>query len=181
MDCTRASKYLSRILRHDPAMVGIALDEHGYLPVDALLNGMARAGKYPLTPEELRFIVRTDAKQRYSFSPDGTRIRANQGHSIPVDLELPASRPPETLLHGTASRFLPSIRQKGLLRGDRLYVHLSRDLDTARTVGARHGRPVVLTVDAARMAADGLPFFHSANGVWLTEHVPPQYLTFPEV
>ena len=125
--------------------------------------------------------MRTDAKQRYSFSPDGTRIRANQGHSIPVDLELPASRPPQTLYHGTAARFLPSIRQKGLLRGARLYVHLSSSLDTARAVGARHGLPAVLTVDAGRMAADGLPFFVSANGVWLTEHVPPQYLTFPEV
>ena len=181
MEYTRASKYLSRILRHDPSMVGLSLDEHGYLPVDALLNGMARAGKYPLTPEELRFLVRTDAKQRYSFSPDGTRIRANQGHSIPVDLELPASLPPQTLYHGTAARFLPSIRQKGLLRGARLYVHLSSSLDTARAVGARHGLPAVLTVDAGRMAADGLPFFVSANGVWLTEHVPPQYLTFPEV
>ena len=181
MDYTRASKYLSRILRHDPSMVGLSLDEHGYLPVDALLNGMACAGKVPLTPEELRFLVRTDAKQRYSFSPDGMRIRANQGHSIPVDLELPASRPPQTLYHGTAAHFLPSIRQKGLLRGARLYVHLSSSLDTARAVGARHGLPAVLTVDAGRMAADGLPFFVSANGVWLTEHVPPQYLTFPEV
>lgn len=181
MDYTRASKYLSRILRHDPSMVGLSLDEHGYLPVDALLNGMACAGKVPLTPEELRFLVRTDAKQRYSFSPDGTRIRANQGHSIPVDLELPASQPPQTLYHGTAAHFLPSIRQKGLLRGARLYVHLSSSLDTARAVGARHGLPEVLTVDAGRMAADGLPFFVSANGVWLTEHVPPQYLTFPEV
>lgn len=181
MDYTRASKYLSRILRHDPSMVGLSLDEHGYLPVDALLNGTACTGKYPLTPEELRFLVRTDAKQRYSFSPDGTRIRANQGHSIPVDLELPASQPPQTLYHGTAAHFLPSIRQKGLLRGARLYVHLSSSLDTARAVGARHGLPEVLTVDAGRMAADGLPFFVSANGVWLTEHVPPQYLTFPEV
>ena len=181
MDYTRASKYLSRILRHDPSMVGLSLDEHGYLPVDALLNGMACAGKYPLTPEELRFLVRTDAKQRYSFSPDGTRIRANQGHSIPVDLELPASQPPQTLYHGTAAHFLPSIRQKGLLRGARLYVHLSSSLDTARAVGARHGLPAVLNVDAGRMAADGLPFLVSANGVWLTEHVPPQYLTFPEV
>lgn len=181
MDYTRASKYLSRILRHDPSMVGLSLDEHGYLPVDALLNGIACAGKVPLTPEELRFLVRTDAKQRYSFSPDGMRIRANQGHSIPVDLELPASRPPQTLYHGTAAHFLPSIRQKGLLRGARLYVHLSSSLDTARAVGARHGLPAVLTVDAGRMAADGLPFFVSANGVWLTEHVPPQYLTFPEV
>lgn len=180
MDYTRASKYLSRVLRHDPAMVGLSLDEHGYLPVDALLAGMTRAGKYPLTPEELHFIVRTDAKQRYSFSPDSTHIRANQGHSIPVDLELPAAQPPAILYHGTATRFLPSIFKSGLLRGIRLYVHLSRDAATARIVGARHGQPALLTVDAARMHTDGLTFFLSANGVWLTEHVPLQYLTFPE-
>lgn len=121
-------------------------------------------------------IVRTDSKQRYAFSEDGTRIRANQGHSVAVDLELKPQTPPETLWHGTGDRFVASIEREGLRRMQRQYVHLSADPDTAVKVGKRHGRPVLFEVDAARMAADGIRFYRSENGVWLTEAVPVKYL-----
>ena len=169
------SKFLALVLRHQPAAAGISLDAHGWAEVPALLNGMAAAG-HPVTAEELEEIVRTDAKQRYAFDETHTRIRANQGHSVQVDAELTAQTPPDTLWHGTASRFLESILRDGLKPMSRLYVHLSSDAETAVKVGMRHGRPVVLAVDAKRMAADGYLFYISANGVWLTKIVPPEYL-----
>lgn len=147
---------------------------HGWADVNALLAGISR--KYPINRDILEEIVRSDEKQRYSFSEDGTKIRANQGHSIQVDVELPVTEPPETLYHGTAQRFAASIEVQGLLPQSRLYVHLSPDPETAEKVGQRHGQPVIYLVDAGQMHRDGYLFYLSANGVWLTKVVPAPYL-----
>lgn len=173
-DLTRISKYISLILRHKPETIGIELDAHGWADVDALLDGVGR--KYIIDREILEEIVKTDGKQRYSFNADGTKIRANQGHSIQVDVELAVAEPPETLYHGTAERFYASIQAKGLLPGNRLYVHLSTNTETAEKVGKRHGKPVIYQVNAGQMHQDGYTFYLSANGVWLTRAVPAQYL-----
>ena len=169
------SKFISLILRHRPEVIGITLDEHGWANVDELLAGISRTR--PLDMAGLEEIVRTDEKQRYSFNADKTKIRANQGHSVPVDVELQPVTPPALLYHGTGEKFVPSIEARGLIPKTRLYVHLSGDYDTARKVGARHGSPRVYQINAARMSADGYEFFRSVNGVWLTKQVPPQYLT----
>jgi putative RNA 2'-phosphotransferase len=169
----RASKFLSLILRHDPSAAGLVLDGQGWVDIGALLVGMAAAGT-SLTREELEQIVASDAKSRYNI--DGNRIRANQGHSLSVDLGLVPLTPPAVLFHGTARRFLDSILEWGLRPGQRQYVHLSSDLNTAVTVGRRHGKPVVLTVDTTRLHAEGYLFFLSENGVWLTASVAPTYL-----
>lgn len=173
-DLTKVSKYMSLILRHKPEVIGIKLDPHGWAEVDALLAGMSK--KYMIDREILEEIVRTDNKQRYSFNEDRTKIRANQGHSIQVDVELSVSEPPKTLYHGTAERFAASIEAKGLLSGNRLYVHLSPDTETAEKVGRRHGKPVIYQVNSGQMYQDGYSFYLSANGVWLTKTVPAQYL-----
>ena len=172
---TRVSKFLSLVLRHDPDRIGIELDEHGWTDVDALLAACARAG-LPLTRDELAIVVATSDKQRFALSEDQTRIRANQGHSVEVDLDLEPAAPPELLYHGTVEKFLASIRAQGLLKGERHHVHLSADLETAQRVGGRRGKPVVLTVRAGEMAAAGHVFYRSENGVWLVEHVPAEYL-----
>ena len=169
------SKFISLILRHRPEVIGITLDEHGWANVDELLAGINRTR--PLDMAGLDEIVRTDEKQRYAFNADKTKIRANQGHSVPVDVELQPVTPPALLYHGTGEKFVPSIEARGLIPKTRLYVHLSGDYDTARKVGARHGSPRVYQINAARMSADGYVFYRSVNGVWLTEQVPPQYLT----
>lgn len=174
MDFDKIGKYLCFILRHHPEKIGIALDEHGWADVNELLAGISE--RCPLCREQLEEIVRTDAKSRYSFSADGQLIRCNQGHSIPVDVELEQVLPPEFLWHGTAERFLPAIFQEGLRRMSRLYVHLSATPEIAQTVGARHGKPVVLRVQTGKMAEDGYAFYRSVNGVWLTEAVPAKYL-----
>lgn len=174
-ELTRTSRFLSLVLRHDPGRAGVSLDPHGWVEIEALLAGCRRAGHH-LTPERLREIVETNDKKRFALSPDGLRIRAQQGHSVDVDLALTAETPPELLFHGTVSRFLPAIRREGLRPMNRHHVHLSADRETARRVGARRGSPVVLTVDAARMHADGHRFGVSGNGVWLTDSVPPAYL-----
>lgn len=168
------SKYISRVLRHRPDDAGIGLDEHGWADVEALIAGVNAAGKR-IDRKILEEIVRTDKKQRYSFNENGTLIRANQGHSIPVDVELAKLEPPEYLYHGTAYRFLESIRQQGLLPMSRLYVHLSGDVETARVVGKRHGRPVVLKIHSGDMHRDGFPFYRSQNGVWLAKKVDAKY------
>lgn len=173
-DLTRISKYISLILRHKPEVIGIKLDTHGWADVNALLAGISR--KYPINRDILEEIVQSDEKQRYSFSEDGTKIRANQGHSIQVDVELPVTEPPETLYHGTSQRFAASIENQGLLPQSRLYVHLSPDQETAEKVGRRHGKPVIYLVDARQMHRDGYLFYLSANGVWLTKVVPAPYL-----
>ncbi len=175
MNNERVSRYIALILRHKPETAGITLDRHGWADVGELLAGVS--SRYPLTMERLEEIVRTDAKQRYAFSEDHTRIRANQGHSIPVDVELEKAVPPEILYHGTGEKSVAAIRAQGLKPGTRLYVHLSKDTATAVKVGSRHGEPFVFRVDAGRMDADGYDFFLSANGVWLTKHVPPAYLS----
>lgn len=173
-DLTKISKYISLILRHKPEVIGIQLDANGWANVEALLAGIGR--KYPIDFEVLEEIVRTDNKERYSFNEDKTKIRANQGHSIQVDVELSVTEPPEILYHGTAERFSASIEAKGLLPQYRLYVHLSPDTATAEKVGRRHGKPVIYLVNAGQMRQDGYTFLLSANGVWLTKMVPAQYL-----
>ena len=178
-DLIRKSKFLSLVLRHRPDLAGTVLDPAGWTGVGGLLEGCARAGR-PMTLEELREVVAANDKKRFELSPDGTRIRASQGHSVPVDLGLDPVEPAELLYHGTATRFLASIRKEGLRSGLRQYVHLSPDAATATAVGCRHGQPVVLTVRARAMHRAGHAFFLSANGVWLTAQVPAAYIGFPE-
>ena len=168
------SKFISLILRHKPETIGITLDEHGWANVDELIAGVNRT--YPLDMTELERIVAEDEKQRYSFNDDKTLIRANQGHSIPVDVELEIVKPPEMLYHGTGEKFTASIDVQGLIPKSRLYVHLSGDEDTARKVGQRHGKPVIYTVKSGEMYRDGVVFYRSVNGVWLTKAVPVKYL-----
>ncbi len=179
MNLKSTSKFLSLVLRHQPEVIGMQLDPEGWLPVDDLIAG-ANAHGHLLTQELLREIVATSDKQRFAFSEDGTRIRANQGHSVEtVDLNLSVSQPPNELYHGTVARFLDSIRSQGLIKGSRNHVHLSSDIETAMKVGGRRGKPVVLTVHAHQMHEAYYYFFLSANGVWLTDVVPPQFLRFP--
>ena len=170
----KLSKFLSLVLRHEPGAAGITLDENGWADVEDLLAGVRRAGRQ-IDMDTLERIVRENNKQRYSFNEDHTKIRANQGHSIQVDVELKEAAPPQYLFHGTASRFLPAIQREGIRKMDRQYVHLSADFQTALSVGRRHGSPVVITVDAAAMARDGVTFWLSANGVWQCEYVSPNY------
>lgn len=166
-----ASKFISLVLRHRPEIIGVRLEYHGaWAPVQAVLKGAK------ITMEELELIVATDEKGRYSFNEDKTKIRANQGHSVEVDLGLEPVQPPDRLYHGTVGRFLGSIQKEGLKAGTRQYVHLSADLETALGVGRRRGKPVVILVDAARMYQDQYQFFLSDNGVWMTKEVPPEYL-----
>lgn len=169
------SRFLSLILRHKPETVGITLDEHGWADVDELINGINASGKH-IDRGMLDEIVSTDNKQRYSYSEDGTLIRANQGHSIPVDVELEEKTPPDVLWHGTGEKYVSSIDNQGLIPKSRLYVHLSSDIATAKKVGSRHGKPVIYQVDCKRMVEDGCQFYLSVNGVWLTKAVPAQYL-----
>ena len=170
------SKFISLILRHQPETIGIALDEHGWADVQELINGINRSEGHTLDVELLEEIVRTDEKQRYSFNEDHTLIRANQGHSIPVDVELEEKIPPDILWHGTGEKYVSSIDAQGLMPKSRLYVHLSSDLETARKVGSRHGKPVIYEIDCRGMVEDGYQFFLSANHVWLTKEVPIRYL-----
>jgi putative RNA 2'-phosphotransferase len=174
----RISKLLSFGLRHEPAALGLVLDAAGWVAVSDVLSAVATRGE-PLSSEELEEIVRTSDKKRFALSPDGTRIRANQGHSVVVDLGLPPRDPPPRLYHGTVARFLDGIRRSGLVRGSRTHVHLSADEATARVVGARRGAPVILGVRAGEMHRDGHVFRVAENGVWLAEHVPPEYVEFP--
>ena len=175
MGLTDTSKFLSLILRHKPETIEIKLDEHGWADVSELISGISKTR--PFDMKMLEEIVRTDSKQRYSFNKDKTLIRANQGHSISVDVELEKKTPPEFLYHGTGEKFVSSIDKEGLLSKSRLYVHLSKDTDTAVKVGSRHGKPVVYRVAAGKMAVDGYEFFLSVNGVWLTKAVPAEYLS----
>ena len=168
------SKFIALILRHKPETIGISLDEHGWASVSELIEGVNRT--YPLDMATLEKIVSEDSKQRYSFNEDKTLIRANQGHSIPVDVELEECEPPKYLYHGTGEKYRRAIDEQGLLHKSRLYVHLSADIQTADTVGRRHGKPVVYRVWSGRMHKDGFRFYKSANGVWLTEHVPTKYI-----
>lgn len=175
----QTSKFLSLILRHAPEKIGLALDANGWADIGQLLAQSARHGRR-LSREQLEDVVARDSKTRYAISADGLRIRANQGHSLAaVDLGLPPATPPAVLYHGTASRFIEAIRAAGLLPGSRNHVHLSANRETAVAVGARHGKPVVLTVDAAAMQAQGQVFHVADNGVWLTQVVPAAFIGFP--
>lgn len=168
------SRFLSFVLRHKPDAVGITLDSNGWARCDELIEGVSKT--HPITWDLLEKIVETDDKQRYSFNIDKTLIRANQGHSIDVDVELEKVVPPQYLWHGTAEKYVESIEESGLIPKTRLYVHLSSDFATAQKVGARHGRVVVYRIDASKMHEHGFEFFKSANNVWLVKFVPAMYL-----
>lgn len=172
------SKFLSLVLRHKPEEIGLSLDQQGWVEIDELIR-RARARGTDLTRELLSEIVSTNNKQRFAIDPSGKRIRANQGHSIAIDSGLAPLEPPARLFHGTATRFVQSIRENGLVSGSRQHVHLSLDRIVATEVGARHGKPLVLIVSASDMHRDGHKFYLSANGVWLTTAVPVDYLEFP--
>lgn len=174
---SRESKFLSRILRHEPELAGLSLGPGGWVQVDDLLRGIKRAG-HRLTRDDLNRVVVENDKRRFTLSADGRRIRAAQGHSIAVDLDLPAVPPPDELFHGTASANLDAIWKEGIKPGRRQYVHLSGDPETAIRVGQRHGKPVVLRIATGKMHADGHQFWQADNGVWLTDHVAPAYLGF---
>ena len=175
----RTSKFLSLVLRHDPGKIGITLDEAGWTDVDALIAAASAAG-VRMDRALLERVVAENDKRRFAFGDDGRRIRASQGHSVDVDLALEPAAPPETLFHGTATRFLDAIRAEGLARRSRTHVHLSPDEATATAVGTRRGKPAILRVAAARMHEGGHRFYLSANDVWLTDAVPPGYITFPD-
>lgn len=174
------SIFISLVLRHDPAAAGITVDGHGWADVDELIAGICGTGR-KIDRAMLEEIVATDQKQRYSFDAEKKWIRANQGHSIPVDVELKEIKPPEILYHGTAERFLGSIMREGIKPKSRLYVHLSADVATAQTVGKRHGKPVVLKIYSGRMHGDGIKFYRSENGVWLTKKVDVAYFEVSNV
>ena len=176
-EVTRASKLMAYVQRHDPGSIGLTLGDGGWVPVDELVAAAGRHGRR-LDPAMIDRVLAAPGKKRYE-TRDGL-IRASQGHSVAVDLGLEPRQPPPALYHGTVARFLDSIFAEGLRPGRRTHVHLSADRETATAVGARRGRPVVLAVDAAAMSAGGHEFFRAANGVWLTLHVPPAFLGFPD-
>lgn len=175
MSYTNLSKFISLILRHKPETIGITLDEHGWANVDELIDGINNS-QYNISIEILEEIVSEDSKQRYSFNDDKTLIRANQGHSIDVDVELEEVIPPDILYHGTGTKFVHLINKSGLIPKSRLYVHLSKDIETALDVGRRHGSPYIYCINAKDMAKDGYKFYLSKNGVYLTKSVPTKYL-----
>jgi putative RNA 2'-phosphotransferase len=175
MNNKQFSKFLSLILRHRPEVIGIALDENGWANVEELLDNIKQSGK-DVDLEQLKEVVASNDKQRFTFDEKYQMIRANQGHSIPVKLEMPAIQPPSILYHGTAKKNIPSILEKGILKGSRQHVHLSSDQDTAVKVGQRYGKPVVLKIKTGKMYAEGCLFFLSKNGVWLTDFVPSKYI-----
>ena len=175
MDYTKVSRYICLILRHKPETIGIMLDKHGWANVKELIEGVSKT--YPIDIGILEEIVRTDEKQRYSFNEDKTHIRANQGHSIDVAVELDILEPPVYLFHGTGKKYEETIDRDGLISKSRLYVHLSKDVETAINVGKRHGEPVIYLVDSRKMHQDGYTFYRSVNGVWMTNNVPAEYLT----
>ena len=174
----RLSKFLSLVLRHDPDKIGIELDDAGWTNVADLLEAMRQHGQ-KITRELLVHVVLTNDKQRFNFSDDGQRIRARQGHSVEVELGYEPASPPEFLLHGTPEKSIEAIRQTGLNKMSRHHVHLHADDSVATTVGARRGKPVLLRVRAQEMTREGHLFFVTANQVWLTDHVPPQFIEFP--
>lgn len=176
-DLIKTSKFISLVLRHKPEEIGLVLDGQGWADIGELIEKAGRHGM-ALTREVIARIVETSDKQRFSIDASGQRIRANQGHSVDIDLGLAPTEPPETLFHGTAETTVAAIRAEGLKAGQRQHVHLSPDEDTAIRVGRRHGRPVVLRIAAGRMRESGHVFFLSTNGVWLTEAVPVQFIAF---
>ena len=178
-EVTSTSKFLSLVLRHKPETIGVTLDKSGWVLVESLLQEMARQGR-SLSLQQLDFVVESNDKKRFEFDAERRMIRASQGHSVTVELGYEPAVPPGTLYHGTAERFLESINQSGLLKGNRHHVHLHDDISVARQVGLRRGRPVILQVDARAMTDSGIEFFRSTNGVWLVETVPPEFLSLYE-
>jgi putative RNA 2'-phosphotransferase len=176
---TKVSKFLSLVLRHEPGKIGITLDPSGWVDVETLLSALA-AHRFPLTVDELREVVAGSDKQRFALSDDGLRIRANQGHSVPVELRYEPAEPPEVLYHGTARKHIESIRKQGLTRQARHHVHMYAEAAPAANVGQRQGKLVLLEIRARQMREAGLLFYRTPNGVWLTEHVPAEFLVFPD-
>lgn len=172
---TTVSKYISKHLRHAPEAIGLVLGEGGWVHIDTLLSAASDNG-FPISRAELDSVVRLCTKQRFAVDEARQLIRANQGHSVEVDLALQPITPPAVLYHGTATRFHEPILASGLIKMSRQHVHLSVDVETAVAVGKRHGKPVVFVIDTMSMSRDGFAFYRAANGVWLTGHVPPQYL-----
>lgn len=172
------SRFLSLVLRHKPETIGLKLDKAGWVDVDVLIAQLAEHGKV-VSREEIDTIVATNDKKRYVLSEDGLRIKAAQGHSVDVELELKRETPPLTLYHGTVDKYLKDIAKTGLQKMSRHHVHLSKDNETAVKVGSRRGAPVILQVEAKRMHNDGFKFYISENGVWLTDSVPSKYIIFP--
>lgn len=176
-ELTRLSRFIARVLRHKPSEIGIEVEYDGaWADTKALIDGINRTGRYSIDMETLEKIVDTDNKHRYSFNEDKSKIRANQGHSIDVDMDFEEKVPPEILYHGTAERFVPSILDEGLKKMSRQHVHLSKDEETASRVGGRHGKPHIFRVLSGEMYRQGYKFYCSDNGVWLTDNVPPQFL-----
>ncbi len=174
----KISKFLSLILRHKPETIGLTLNENGWADTQELLKQCNTFG-YKLSFEQLKTVVDINNKRRFAFSPDLTKIRANQGHSINVDLELKEKKPPDILFHGTAEKNIESIKEKGLNKRKRNFVHLSSDSKTAYNVGLRYGKPVILTINTGKMHEKGILFYLSENGVWLTDNVSPEFIGFP--
>jgi len=170
------SKFMSLILRHKPEKIGITLDKNGWANINELILGMNRSGYRNTTLEELKEIAETNDKRRFKFNENFTKIRANQGHSVTVDVDMVEAMPPDRLFHGTATRFIQSIKNEGLVSKSRLHVHLSDNVETAAKVGGRHGVPFVLTIDSRKMYEDGFKFYLSDNNVWLTASVPAVYI-----
>ncbi|PTB97288.1 RNA 2'-phosphotransferase [Marivirga lumbricoides] len=176
-DKIKISKFLSLVLRHKPETISLELDENGWADTDFLIQGMLKAN-YSIDIKVLKDIVSSSDKQRFKFNDDFSKIRANQGHSINVDLKLEQTLPPEILFHGTATKNIDSIMQGGLLKQSRHHVHLSSDRETAKKVGMRYGKPIVLIIEAGKMSSDGIEFYLSENSVWLTENVDIKYIKF---
>jgi len=175
LDQNKVSKFLSYILRHKPESVGLKLNLYGWLLTDDIISNSQ--SEIVLSKEVIEKTVSNNKKKRFTISDDGKYIRANQGHSIKVDLQLIPKEPPTTLFHGTATRFLDSILKEGLKTGQRQHVHLSSDIHTAKEVGSRYGKPAILTIDSKKMHQDGYQFFISDNHVWLTDHIPSEFLS----
>lgn len=176
-ESTKISKFLSFVLRHKPDAIGLLLDEYGWADIQELIKKINDSGELDfLGYEQLEEVVLSSDKKRFIISADGLRIRANQGHSIQVDLQLKEVTPPEMLYHGTARQFLDSIRQEGLKSGERCHVHLSTNMETALSVGQRYGKPVILKIKALQMFQQGFKFFLSENGVWLVDQVPVEFI-----
>jgi putative RNA 2'-phosphotransferase len=179
IDLKRISKFMSLVLRHKPEEIGLSLNENGWASVEELIQKMnTTTSNVNITKAIIQEVVSTNDKKRFTFNEDETMIRANQGHSIDVELALQPSIPPEILYHGTVEKFLPNIKVEGLQKMSRQHVHLSENLDTATKVGSRRGKPIILTVQAKKMHDDGLLFYRSVNNVWLTDNVPGNYINF---
>ena len=171
----RVSKLMSLVLRHNPSKLGIEVDKNGWTDLKILMSRMNDKG-LEVTMETIEYVVENNNKKRFSFNSDKSKIRANQGHSIDVDVELEEVKPPHNLYHGTVDKFLGDIMDSGLKKMNRLHVHLSEDLETATNVGSRRGKPVILEIASNKMFFDGYKFYKSVNGVWLTDCVPVEYI-----